>query len=295
MIIFASLVVIGTMLIFYSILFLQTTTTASIEKYDRISLPYKTYISIPIYLNNNDKLLFNYTTMPKRINITVLLSDSSALYYISKAYNLTDHIGRNYTYEGMPGKYYLLLINNAGDNITVEYSLLIYKQRTTEKYHGLVSITGSFMVLIGILSIFYLKMKELTKKYPDHLYSAGIECWSTKLYKHRCNIIIPIIDSETLNIVDRVLRSLGYVMKRKLSETIIVYEKKTGLLERFRKKPVELLVTIEEPYLSMYYDVWPIVASGSKDLGWIIKEAETIRNALYSEQMDNKNKIEKQE
>ncbi|ADI31804.1 hypothetical protein Shell_0681 [Staphylothermus hellenicus DSM 12710] len=295
MTIMASLVVIGAMLIFYSLLFLQTTTITSIEKYDRISLPYKTYISIPIYLNSNDKVLFNYTTIPEKSNITILLSDNSALNYIGKAYDLSNYIGRNYTYKDMPGKYYLLLINNAGDNITVEYSLLIYKQRTTEKYHGLVSITGSFLVLIGISSIFYLKMKELTGKYPDHTYSAGIECWSTKLYKHRCNIVIPAFDSKTLDIVDNVLRSLGYTMKRKLSETIIVYEKKTGLIERFRKKPVELLITFEEPYLTIYYDVWPIVASGSKDLDWILKEAEAIRNALYTEYMNSKNKISKQE
>lgn len=276
------IIMIGLILISYSMLFLRTTITTRVEKYDEIMLPGNTYVSIPVYLNTNDSVMFNYSMIPSESSLIIILSDSSVLNLGDNIFNMTDFIGMNYTYRGSPGLYYLLLINNAEHNVTLKYSLYIYKQRITEKYHGSVSIIGSSLILFGIISIFYLKMKELTQKYPDHVYSSSIECWSTKLYKHRCNILLPSIDPELLEIVGKTLENMGYRQKSRLSETIVVYEKKLGLLERFRRKPAEVLITIEEPYLSLYYEVWPIVASGSKDLTWILKEAETIRDSLYS-------------
>ncbi len=279
--IFEILIIIGVFLIAYSVIFLKTPYTIMVKNYNDAFLPSNTYIAVPLYLGTNDELnIRSNITFPK--NFTIFLSISNTYYPDNIMDNLTSFVGKNYTFRNNPGKYYLLFVNNSPRNISFRYYIIIYKHRFREAYHGLVSLSGVSILLIGVLSLFYLKMRELTEKYPDHVFSKNIECWSTKINKHKCKILVPVSTPEIFNIVNNVLAEEKYRVREKLSDIVYAYEKKVGLLERFHNKPVELLVAIEEPYLTLYYTVWGITASGSKDLTWILREAEKIRDRIYS-------------
>ncbi len=277
--IYLATAIIGLILIFVSIFFLQTKTIVVIKKFDTVHLPSETYVSIPIYLKTNDNITFTTNTSNE---LLVILSSSEILSkennYIE---NITKYTNTNYTFRGEPGKYYLLVINNNDKDIWFKYNLLIYKEKITEKYHGAVSITGIIILFISIILLFNHKMREWSKKYPDKYIRPGLECWSHKINKHRCKILLPEINYELPKQLWDMMKELGYTRRRELSKELVSYERKIGFLTRIKGKPCEVIVSVEEPYLTLYYEVWAPISSGTRDLAWIFEEAKKIMNYIY--------------
>ncbi len=270
---------IGLALILISVFFLQTRTVVVVKKFDTVHLPGETYISIPVYLKTNDNITFTTNTSNE---LLIILSSSEIL---SKENNYVENITRytnmNYTFRGKPGKYYLLIINNNDRDIWFKYNLLIYKEKITEKYNGAVSITGTIILFVSIILLLNHKMKEWSKKYPDRYIEPGIECWSHKINKHRCKIFLPEINYELPKQLWVIMKELGYTRRRELSEELVSYERKISILTRNRGKPCEVIVSVEEPYLTLYYEVWAPISSGTRDLPWIFREAKKIRDYIY--------------
>ena len=270
---------IGLALILISVLFLQTRTVVVVKKFDTVHLPSETYISIPVYLKTNDNITF---TTNASNGLFIILSSSEILSEEnSYVENITKYTNKNYTFRGEPGKYYLLIINNNDRDICFKYNLLIYKEKITEKYNGAVSITGTIVLFLSIILLLNHKMREWSKKYPDRYIEHGLECWSHKINKHRCKILLTEINYELPNQLWDIMKKLGYTRKRELSEELVSYERKPSFLKKYKGKPCEVIVSVEEPYLTLYYEVWAPVSSGTRDLAWIFQEAKKIRDYVY--------------
>lgn len=256
--------------------------TTKIDYTEKIFVAYNGFNFTVVPLNTGD-------TISVKTNITQYLNH--LIFYIAPQASPSDRInittqvinGQNFTLNVDPGIYYLIVENHGNENITLWLNITVYKQVHKEILGRYSSLIGLLSMLFGLILTLKGKIDELSEKYPDYVKRRGIECWSTKLNKHKCTLYAPLLPIEFIKErIEPVLRQLGYKYRGRVGDNLVYERQYLNPFKVKSPKPSQIIIGYDEGKLTIYYEVLGPRAAGSMDLVWISDEAERILGALIN-------------
>jgi len=176
--------------------------------------------------------------------------------------------------------YCILLSNNNSKTISINYDLIVSFRTTIERYPFITLFGISF--IIGSIFLFYYTIISRQREYPSLIETKDIVCKSKSLNKHECVISVDHSISPNI-IIEYLVKSVGYKVKRKLKETIIELSYKGKFMgKKFSEKSRTIIVYLEEGRIVLNYILPPLNASGSIDLKDIFEEVSKLKDFIGS-------------
>lgn len=254
---------------------------------EKIFVAYNGFNSTVVLLNTGD-------TINVKTNITQYSDHIS--FYIAPRLLTSDRIdittqvvnGQNITLKNIdPGIYYIIVENHGDKNITFWLNTTVYRKVHREVLGKYFSLIGLFPMLFGLILVLKGKINELSEKYPDYVKREGVECWSTKLNRHKCTLYTPLLPIELIKErIEPVLRRLGYRYRGRVNDNLVYERRYLNPFKVKSPKPSQIIIGYDEDKLTVYYEVLGPRATGSRDLVWISDEAERILRALINHRRD---------
>ena len=177
------------------------------------------------------------------------------------------------------GSYCLVLQNLGSDSALVHTSMEFSRTRRTEKFGGLISLSGICLTLVGSAILVRNYMGLYNTRFKDEIIVPGGVCKSRSFNKHRCVIEVKARADEALAKAISAFKNLGYEAAWEVAPTVaVVKRKQKGIVPaKYEAKPVTVVISVKEltPTLSRLqvdFEIPGMLSSGSLDLAGIAKD-----------------------
>ncbi len=175
--------------------------------------------------------------------------------------------------------YCLVLQNLGSSNALVHTSMEFTRTRRTEKFGGLISLSGICLTLVGSAILVRNYMGLYNTRFKDEIIVPGGVCKSRSFNKHRCVIEVNARADEALAKAISAFKNLGYEAAWEVAPTVaVVKRKQKGIVPaKYEAKPVTVVISVKEltPTLSRLqvdFEIPGMLSSGSLDLAGIAKD-----------------------